>query len=48
MLKRIPVTDACVGMFVQELCGSWMDHPFWKSRFLLDSEKDLQRLQGSA
>lgn len=34
-------------MFVQELCGSWMDHPFWKSR-LLDSEKDLQRLQGSA
>ena len=35
-------------MFVQELCGSWMDHPFWKSRFLLDSEKDLQRLQGSA
>ena len=35
-------------MFVQELCGSWMDHPFWKTRFLLDSEKDVQRLQASA
>ncbi|MFZ3184766.1 MAG: HD-GYP domain-containing protein [Pseudomonas sp.] len=48
MLKRIPVTDARVGMFVHELCGSWMDHSFWKVKFLLDSAKDLQRLQNSA
>lgn len=48
MLKRIAVADARVGMFVHELCGSWMDHSFWKVKFLLDSSKDLQRLQTSA
>ncbi len=48
MLKRIPVSDVCIGMFIQELCGSWMDHPFWKTRFLLKSERDLQRLRESA
>ncbi len=35
-------------MFIQELCGSWMDHPFWKTRFLLQSPRDLQRLRDSA
>jgi len=47
-LKRIPVSEAAVGMYVHELCGSWMDHPFWKPRFLLKDERDLGRLQGSA
>lgn len=35
-------------MFIQELCGSWMDHPFWKTRFLLANAKDLQRILDSA
>ncbi len=48
MLKRIAVADARVGMFVHELCGSWMDHSFWKIKFPLDNDKDLQRLQSSA
>lgn len=48
MLKRIKVADARVGMFIQEFCGSWMDHPFWKTRFLLSSDKDLQRIRASA
>jgi putative nucleotidyltransferase with HDIG domain len=48
VLKRIAVTEARLGMYVHELCGSWMDHSFWKNKFLLDSDKDLQRLQGSA
>lgn len=47
-LKRIPVSDAAVGMFIHELCGSWMDHPFWKPRFLLKSARDLERLRGCA
>lgn len=47
-LKRIQVSDVCLGMFIHELCGSWMDHPFWKPSFLLNSEKDLQRLRESA
>lgn len=44
MLKRIAVAQLQSGMFVQELCGSWMDHPFWKSAFLIDHEEDLRRL----
>lgn len=48
MLKRIAVSDLRLGMYIQEFCGSWMDHPFWKSKFLLDSEKDLARIRDSA
>ena len=47
MLKRIAVADVRVGMYIQEFCGAWMDHPFWRSKFLLQSTKDLQRIQAS-
>jgi putative nucleotidyltransferase with HDIG domain len=48
MLKCIAVADVRVGMYVHEFCGAWMDHPFWKSKFLLKSEKDLQRIKASS
>lgn len=48
MLKCIAVADVRVGMFIHEFCGAWMDHPFWKSKFLLKTEKDLQRIQASS
>ncbi|MDX5372715.1 MAG: HD-GYP domain-containing protein [Pseudomonadaceae bacterium] len=44
MLKRIAVTELRLGMYIHEFCGSWMDHPFWKGRFLLDNERDLRRI----
>lgn len=47
MLKRIAVRDIRIGMFICEFCGSWMEHPFWKTRFLLDDEKDLRAIQAS-
>ena len=47
MLKRIAVAQLQSGMFVQDLCGSWMDHPFWKSAFLIDHEEDLRRILDS-
>lgn len=34
-------------MYIHEFCGSWMDHPFWRGRFLLDNERDLQRVRDS-
>jgi putative nucleotidyltransferase with HDIG domain len=40
--KRIHVEQLRIGMYVHELCGSWMDHPFWRKGFLLDNPKDLQ------
>ena len=47
MLKRIAVAELRIGMYIHEFCGSWMDHPFWKGRFLLDNERDLQRVLDS-
>jgi putative nucleotidyltransferase with HDIG domain len=48
MLKCIAVADVRVGMYIHEFCGVWMDHPFWKSKFLLATEKDLQRIKASS
>lgn len=34
-------------MFLHELCGSWMEHPFWRTQFLLDDPADLASLHAS-
>lgn len=45
MLKKIHVRNIRSGMFINEICGSWMDHPFWNKAFLLSSDADLKTLQ---
>jgi putative nucleotidyltransferase with HDIG domain len=47
MLKRIAVTDVKLGMFICEFCGSWMEHPFWKTKFLLEDPNDLLSITSS-
>ncbi|MDP3514688.1 MAG: DUF3391 domain-containing protein, partial [Sulfuritalea sp.] len=47
MLKRIGVANLRMGMHIHELCGSWMDHPFWRTRFILDDADDIRRLRAS-
>jgi putative nucleotidyltransferase with HDIG domain len=47
MLKRIPVSALRVGMYVEELCGSWMEHPFWRTRFKLTDPQDIDRIRAS-
>ncbi len=47
MLKRVPVSQLRIGMYVHELCGSWLDHSFWRSRFLIEHDGHLSRLRGS-
>ena len=47
-LRKIPVEQLRTGMFLNEMCGSWMDHPFWNTRFLLENPADIQSLRGSA
>lgn len=44
MLKKIRVEHLRLGMFIQEFCASWMEHPFWRSAFLLDDPKDMTRI----
>ncbi len=47
MLKRIAASDLRIGMYVEEFCGSWMDHPFWRAHFLLDAPADLETIISS-
>ncbi len=47
MLKTIPTHKVKLGMYIHELQGAWVDHPFWKRKFILDSQKDLQSLHAS-
>lgn len=48
MLKKIPVSQMRVGMHLHALEGSWLDHPFWRTRFVLNDAADLRKLQASA
>jgi len=46
-MLRVQKEDLRLGMFIQSLEGSWFDHPFWKSKFLLEENDDLRALQSS-
>lgn len=48
MLKRIRVEQIILGMHIKEFCGSWMEHPFWRSGFVLKDPKDLERILSSS
>jgi HD-GYP domain-containing protein (c-di-GMP phosphodiesterase class II) len=48
MQKRIAVDQLTLGMHVHEFCGSWMEHPFWRGKFLLNDPKDLAAIRGSS
>ncbi len=45
MLKRIDVRHLSLGMYLHEFCGSWIEHPFWRTRFLLEDAQDLARIR---
>ena len=46
-LKKIKVLDLRLGMFLHGFEGSWLKHPFWKSKFLLDDATDLRAAHAS-
>ena len=47
MLKVVSTKQVRLGMFIQELKGAWIDHPFWKKAFKLEDPSDLKKLQAS-
>lgn len=47
MLRKVLVSQLRFGMYVHALEGSWFDHPFWRSKFLLTDPADLQALHAS-
>lgn len=48
MLKKIPVNQLRLGMHLQAFCGAWLDHPFWRTRFVIDDPDDLVLIRESA
>lgn len=48
MLKVIATKQVRKGMFIHELKGAWIDHPFWHKAFVLQDSNDLKKLQASS
>jgi len=44
MLKKIESRQLQLGMFIQSFEGSWLSHPFWKTKFLLRDQADLEAI----
>jgi len=34
-------------MYIEEFCGSWMDHPFWRARFVVKTDAELAQIRNS-
>lgn len=47
MIKKIPVRQLRLGMYLHTLEGSWLNHPFWKTKFLLADKSDLKAVLSS-
>ena len=48
MLKKISTAALRKGMFVDQFCGSWLDHPFWSRKLLIEDDKTLETIVHSS
>jgi len=46
-LKKIQVEELQLGMYFCGFEAAWIDHPFWKKRFLLKDAADVQQARAS-
>ena len=46
-LKKIPVDQLRLGMHLHALEGNWIDHPFWKTQFVIRDGADIRRVRDS-
>ncbi|MCB2019180.1 MAG: HD-GYP domain-containing protein [Burkholderiaceae bacterium] len=46
MRKKIAVEELRLGMHVHEFCGSWLELPFWRTRFTLNDAQTLEAARG--
>lgn len=44
MLKKIKSSQLRPGMYLQELCSSWISSPFWQKSFLIDDENQIKKI----
>ncbi|MFZ2305799.1 MAG: HD-GYP domain-containing protein [Rhodoferax sp.] len=48
MLKKIKVEQLTLGMHLKEFCGSWMEHPFWRTGFVVTDPQDIKAVLASS
>lgn len=47
MLKQIETRQLRVGMYLQELTGSWLNNPFWRTSRLLNDQQEINDILAS-
>jgi len=47
LLLHLKPEQVEIGMFVDAFDGRWIDHPFWRSRFLIETADQLARIRAS-
>lgn len=47
MQKKIKVADLALGMYFCGFDAAWLDHPFWKNKFLLKNPADVRQAHES-
>lgn len=45
MIKKVATSQLKPGMYIHDLSCDWMTHPFFKSRFLISSESEIQKIR---
>ena len=48
VIRRIKPEQVRLGMYVAGLGGSFFDHPFWRTRFKLTAQSDVDRIRASS
>jgi HD-GYP domain-containing protein (c-di-GMP phosphodiesterase class II) len=48
VLKKIPVRQLQLGMYLHSFEGNWVSHPFWRTAFVLQEEEILARARASS
>ncbi len=44
MIKKVKVSDLCPKMYIHDPNCAWMDHPFLRNSFMLESERDIEKI----
>jgi len=44
MIKKIPISQLRLGMYIHDLDLGWIDHPFLQNRFKLTNQADLDKI----
>lgn len=47
MLKQIETRQLRQGMYLQELIGSWLNNPFWRTSRLINSQEEINEILAS-